>query len=81
MGRVQEDIAKIDSSLFDMQLMLVNRTHGYDTNPIAGFEDDQLTKALEAKEEGMNPSGQVWTKLHFGDNRLSVQQQKCHVEV
>lgn len=34
------DIVKIDSSLAAMQLMLVARHHGYDTNPIGGFEED-----------------------------------------
>ena len=35
------DIVKIDSSLMAMQLMLVARAHGYDTNPIGAFEQDQ----------------------------------------
>ena len=30
------DIVKIDSSLMAMQLMLVARAHGYDTNAIGG---------------------------------------------
>ena len=29
-----------------MQLMLVARAHGYETNPIGGFEADQLAEAL-----------------------------------
>ncbi|MED3645866.1 nitroreductase family protein [Halalkalibacterium halodurans] len=41
------EIAKIDSSLFAMQLMLIARAHGYDTNPIGGFEHDQLAKTFE----------------------------------
>lgn len=44
------DIVKIDSSLAAMQLMLVARAHGYDTNPIGGFEKDQLAEAF-----GLNP--------------------------
>ena len=31
------DIVKVDSSLAAMQLMLVAKQHGYDTNPIGGF--------------------------------------------
>lgn len=52
---VQEDIVKIDSSLFAMQLMLVARAHGYDTNPIGGFEDDLLAKAFDLDEERYIP--------------------------
>lgn len=40
------DIVKIDSSLAAMQFMLVARAHGYDTNPIGGFEKDQLAEAF-----------------------------------
>jgi nitroreductase len=40
------DVIKIDGSLAAMQLMLVARAHGYDTNPIGGFEQDQLAEAF-----------------------------------
>lgn len=40
------DIVKIDGSLAAMQMMLVARSHGYDTNPIGGFEADQIAEAL-----------------------------------
>lgn len=40
------DIVKIDSSLMAMQLMLVAKQHGYDTNPIGGFEADKIGEAL-----------------------------------
>ncbi|GIP07449.1 MULTISPECIES: nitroreductase family protein [Paenibacillus] len=49
------EIAKIDSSLFAMQFMLVARAHGYDTNPMAGFEADQLAKAFDVDEERYAP--------------------------
>lgn len=49
------EVAKIDSSLFAMQLMLVARAHGYDTNPMAGFEVDQLAKAFDLDEERYAP--------------------------
>lgn len=48
------DIVKIDSSLAAMQLMLVARAHGYDTNPIGGFEKDQLAEAF-----GLDPNRYV----------------------
>lgn len=49
------EIAKIDSSLFAMQFMLVARAHGYDTNPMAGFEADQLAKVFDVDEERYAP--------------------------
>ncbi|WP_438349368.1 nitroreductase family protein [Paenibacillus sp. FA6] len=36
----------IDGGLVSMQLMLVARAHGYDTNPIGGFEKDQIAEAF-----------------------------------
>ncbi|MFB9324686.1 nitroreductase family protein [Paenibacillus aurantiacus] len=49
------EIAKVDSSLFAMQLMLVARAHGYDTNPMAGFEVDQVATAFGLDEERYAP--------------------------
>ncbi|GAB6930821.1 nitroreductase family protein [Paenibacillus sp. JCM 10914] len=49
------EVAKIDSSLFAMQFMLVARAHGYDTNPMAGFEVDRLAKAFDLDEERFVP--------------------------
>ena len=40
------DIVKVDSSLAAMQLMLVAKQHGYDTNPIGGFEHEEIGKAF-----------------------------------
>ncbi|MDY5060413.1 nitroreductase family protein [Staphylococcus simulans] len=40
------DIVKIDSSLMAMQLMLIAKQHGYDTNPIGGFEADKIGEVL-----------------------------------
>ena len=48
------DVVKIDSSLAAMQLMLVARARGYDTNPIGGFEKDQLAEAF-----GLDPDRYV----------------------
>lgn len=47
-------IVKIDSSLMAMQLMLVARAHGYDTNAIGGFEEDKLAEAF-----GLDPERYV----------------------
>lgn len=49
------DVVKIDSSLAAMQLMLVARSHGYDTNPIGGFEDDLLAEAFGLEKDRYVP--------------------------
>lgn len=38
--------ATIDASMAAMQLMLVARAHGYDTNPIAGYAADKVVETL-----------------------------------
>lgn len=40
------DMNLIDSGLISMQLMLVARAHGYDTNPMAGYAKDQIAEAF-----------------------------------
>jgi nitroreductase len=40
------DVVLIDASLVSMQLMLVARAHGYDTNPIGGFEKELIAEAF-----------------------------------
>ena len=40
------EVNMIDAGLASMQLMLVARAHGYDTNPIGGYEKDQIAEAL-----------------------------------
>jgi len=52
---IKVEIAKVDSSLFAMQLMLVARAHGYDTNPMAGFEVDQVAQAFDLDGERYVP--------------------------
>ncbi|MDK4210631.1 nitroreductase family protein [Enterococcus mundtii] len=49
------DVVKIDSSLAAMQFMLTARSHGYDTNPIGGFEADQLAEAFDLDKERYVP--------------------------
>jgi len=43
---VMKDIVLIDGGLVSMQIMLAARAHGYDTNPIGGFEKDKINDAL-----------------------------------
>lgn len=52
---IKVEIAKVDSSLFAMQFMLAARAHGYDTNPMAGFEVDQIAQAFDLDEERYVP--------------------------
>ena len=47
-------VVHIDSSLMAMQLMLVAREHGYDTNPIGGFEEDRIAETF-----GLDPNRYV----------------------
>ncbi len=49
------DVVKIDASLAAMQLMLSARAHGYDTNPIGGFEADQVAAAFDLDPERFVP--------------------------
>ena len=49
------DVVKIDSSLAAMQFMLVARAHGYDTNPIGGFEADKLAESFGLKKDRYVP--------------------------
>lgn len=45
----------IDAGLVSMQLMLAARAHGYDTNPIGGYEKDQIAEAFELDKERYYP--------------------------
>lgn len=49
------DVVKIDASLAAMQLMLTARAHGYETNPIGGFEADQLAEAFDLDKDRYVP--------------------------
>lgn len=40
------EVVLVDASLVSMQLMLVARAHGYDTNPIGGFEKELIAEAF-----------------------------------
>ncbi|AKG37299.1 nitroreductase family protein [Paenibacillus durus] len=44
--QVKREILLIDTGLVSMQLMLVARDHGYDTNPIGGYDKDKVAEAF-----------------------------------
>lgn len=48
---VMNEIVHIDSSLAAMQLMLVARSYGYDTNAIGAYKKDGLAKAFGLDED------------------------------
>ena len=50
------DIVKIDASLAAMQFMLVARAHGYETNPIGGFEAEKLAETIWFRSRALCPS-------------------------
>ncbi len=41
-----DDVVRLDCGLVGMQLMLVARSYGYDTNPIGGFIEEGLAEAF-----------------------------------
>ena len=50
-----KDIVNIDSSLMAMQFMLVAKSHGYDTNPIGGFDKANIADVLGLDSERFVP--------------------------
>lgn len=50
-----KDTVLLDTGLVSMQLMLVARAHGYDTNPIGGYEKDQIAEAYGLNKERYLP--------------------------
>ncbi|AIQ62253.1 NAD(P)H nitroreductase [Paenibacillus stellifer] len=52
---VTRETVLIDGGLVSMQLMLVARAHGYDTNPIGGFERDQIAEAFDLDKDRYVP--------------------------
>ncbi|WP_394137671.1 nitroreductase family protein [Cytobacillus oceanisediminis] len=51
----KKEMNLIDAGLVSMQLMLVARAHGYDTNPIGGYEKDRIAKAFNLDKERYYP--------------------------
>ncbi|SET21775.1 nitroreductase family protein [Paenibacillus sp. NFR01] len=54
-AEAMRDIVLLDAGLVSMQLMLVARAHGYDTNPIGGYEKDQIAEAYGLDKERFLP--------------------------
>jgi len=52
---VNKQTVLIDSGLVTMQLMLVARAHGYDTNAIGGYEKDKIAEAFGLDSERYLP--------------------------
>lgn len=52
---VLREVVKTDASLFAMQLMLIARSYGYDTNPMTGFYQDQLAETFSLDPERYVP--------------------------
>lgn len=44
-----------DCGLVAMQLMLVARAHGYDTNPIAGFDKNHINEVFGIDKDRYTP--------------------------
>lgn len=49
------DINLLDSGLVSMQLMLVARAHGYDTNPMAGYDKERIAEVFGMDKERFQP--------------------------
>lgn len=49
------DINMLDSGLVSMQLMLVARAHGYDTNPMAGYDKERIAEVFGLDKERFQP--------------------------
>ena len=50
-----KDVVLIDGGLVAMQLMLVARAFGYDTNPIGGYEKDKIAEAFGLEKDRYVP--------------------------
>lgn len=50
-----KDIIMLDSGLVSMQLMLVARAYGYDTNPVGGYDKEQIAEAFGMEKERYVP--------------------------
>lgn len=51
----KKEMNLIDAGLVSMQLMLAARAHGYDTNPIGGYEKDRIAEAFDLDKERYYP--------------------------
>lgn len=53
--QVNRETVLIDGGLVSMQLMLVARSHGYDTCPIGGFEKDKIAETFDLDKDRYVP--------------------------
>jgi nitroreductase len=49
------DMNLIDSGIVSMQLMLVARAHGYDTNPMAGYDKERIAEVFNLNKDRFKP--------------------------
>ncbi|WP_442953640.1 nitroreductase family protein [Paenibacillus sp. USDA918EY] len=49
------DMNLIDSGIVSMQLMLVARAHGYDTNPMAGYDKERIAEVFGLHKDRFQP--------------------------
>lgn len=49
------DMNLIDSGIVSMQLMLVARAHGYDTNPMAGYDKERIAEVFGLDKDRFQP--------------------------
>ncbi|ANU22521.1 nitroreductase family protein [Planococcus donghaensis] len=50
-----KDIIMLDTGLVSMQLMLVARAHGYGTNPIGGYDKENIAEVLDLDKDRYVP--------------------------
>jgi nitroreductase len=50
-----KEFVLVDGGLVSMQLMLAARAYGYDTNPIGGYEKDQIAEAFGLEKDRYVP--------------------------
>lgn len=50
------EVVKMDASLAAMQLMLVARSHGYETNPMSGFDHEEMAATFDLNPDRYIPA-------------------------
>lgn len=50
------EVVKMDASLAAMQLMLVARSHGYETNPMSGFDPEEMAATFDLNPDRYIPA-------------------------
>ncbi|MED3994517.1 nitroreductase family protein [Peribacillus frigoritolerans] len=54
-AQVNRETILVDAGLVSMQLMLTARAHGYDTNPIGGYDKENIAEAFGLEKERYVP--------------------------